>query len=305
MAPAKLSDMLKARMDAAIEADKPLCEALYQKELAKEEKAEEAKRKTVIEELEAILKTIPNVSDADFKRDRVVYVRVLVNNHLLDELPSVKSQLLDEMSQMRTQMVDMAREHRDQLQQMTSMHQAQTSGFFPRSTFAPLHSSPSSQPSSSSLVIRSRPATGAVPIAVTSGSTGSSATVEALGSDLAAIAGPNYGSPYMDRKAMMIPSRFDGKEDVESRINSMRVYFEEQGTQRVNQSLILATNVEPVVRGFLEVQAMQDGYTKINLSEWLEVTAVTTLKDILVEQYKDPHAAARVRMQLDELQRGK
>ncbi|GBG79224.1 hypothetical protein CBR_g29276 [Chara braunii] len=179
------------------------------------------------------------------------------------------------------------------------MHQAQTSSSLPHSTFAPLHSSPSSHSSSLSLVVNQPgPATGAVP------SARSSATSAALGSD-PAITGPNYSSPYMDKKAVTIPSRYDGKEDVESWINSMRPYFEVQATQRVNQSLILGTNVEPVVRGFLEVQAMQAGYSKIKLSEWLKVTLVTTLEDILVVQYKDPHAATRVRIQLDELKRSK
>ncbi|GBG72454.1 hypothetical protein CBR_g12028 [Chara braunii] len=140
-----------------------------------------------------------------------------------------------------------------------------------------------------------------VPTVVTSGSAISSASAAAMGSDSAAIVGPSYGSPYMDRKVVMIPSKYDDKEDVESWMRSMRAYFEVQGTQRVSQSLILGTNVEPVVRGFLEVQAMQAGYATINLSEWLKVTPTTILEDILVAQYKDPHAAARVRIQLDEL----
>ncbi|GBG85781.1 hypothetical protein CBR_g40590 [Chara braunii] len=215
MAPTKLSDILKAQVDAADDEDKPLHQALYQKEMAKEEKEEEAKWKATTEGLETINKIVPTMPDADVKKDLVKYVRV-------------------------------------------------------------------------------------GSIAATSNDARNSAIVAALRSD-PTMAGSSYSSPYMDRKAVMIPSRYDGKEDVESWISSMKASFEVQGTQRVNQSLILGANVEAVVRGFLEVQAMQVGYPKIDLTEWLKVTPATALEEILVAQYKDPHVAARVRIQLDDL----
>ncbi|GBG80803.1 hypothetical protein CBR_g31359 [Chara braunii] len=69
----------------------------------------------------------------------------------------------------------------------------------------------------------------------------------------------------------------------------------------VKYCLILGTNVEAVARGFLEVQAMQSRYPRIDLTEWLKVTLAAALENILFAQYKDPHAATIVRIQLDEL----
>ncbi|GBG61439.1 hypothetical protein CBR_g21784 [Chara braunii] len=118
MTPPKLFEILKAQMDAADGEDKPLYQARYQTELAKEEE-EDAKQKTAIEGL----------------------------------------------------------------------------------------------------------ATGADSDVATSKSAENSAFVAALRLK-PAMAGPSYSSPYMDRKAVMIPSTYDGKEDVESWISSLRAYFE-------------------------------------------------------------------------------
>ncbi|GBG68812.1 hypothetical protein CBR_g3507 [Chara braunii] len=82
----------------------------------------------------------------------------------------------------------------------------------------------------------------------------------------------------------------------------MRAYFEVLRTQPVSQSLIMGTNIEPVIRGFLEVQATQVGYAKINLTQWLKATPI---EEILIKQFKDPHAAARTRKRLDDLKRSK
>ncbi|GBG58751.1 hypothetical protein CBR_g151 [Chara braunii] len=110
---------------------------------------------------------------------------------------------------------------------------------------------------------------------------------------------------YMDREAVMIPFKYDDMEDVDSWIGSIRAYFEVQGTQRVNQSLILGTNVETVMWGFLEVQAMQVGYAKLDLTEWLKVTLVAALEEVLMTQYNDLHVVATVRIELDDLKRNK
>ncbi|GBG63251.1 hypothetical protein CBR_g37337 [Chara braunii] len=62
-----------------------------------------------------------------------------------------------------------------------------------------------------------------------------------------AIAGPSCSFPYMDRKAAQLPSQYDGKDDIESWINSMRSYFDVLGTPLVTQSSVLGTTVEPAV----------------------------------------------------------
>ncbi|GBG68154.1 hypothetical protein CBR_g2705 [Chara braunii] len=87
-----------------------------------------------------------------------------------------------------------------------------------------------------------------------SGSARHSGTVAAPNSD-PATAGPSCNFPYMDRKAAQIPSKYDGKDDIESWISSMRSYSDVLGTLPVTQSSVLGTNVEPAVRGFLEIQA--------------------------------------------------
>ncbi|GBG72928.1 hypothetical protein CBR_g12650 [Chara braunii] len=84
--------------------------------------------------------------------------------------------------------------------------------------------------------------------AATSGGTGTSGTVAAPGPDPATV-GPGGSFAYIDRKAAQIPSKYDGKDDVEAWISSMRSYFDVLGTPLSTQSSILGTNVEPVVRG--------------------------------------------------------
>ncbi|GBG87794.1 hypothetical protein CBR_g45950 [Chara braunii] len=140
--------------------------------------------------------------------------------------------------------------------------------------------------------------------AAASGGAGTLGTVAAPGPD-PAIAGPGGSFAYIDRKAAQIPSKYDGKDDVESWISSMRSYFDVLGTPSSTQSSILGTNVEPVVRGFLETQAVQSGYKRIDLNKWLKATPTTVLEDLLIKQYADPHAAAKARLKLDKLKHSK
>ncbi|GBG75896.1 hypothetical protein CBR_g21138 [Chara braunii] len=137
-------------------------------------------------------------------------------------------------------------------------------------------------------------------VAVTSNEAGNSATAAAPRLEPAG-AGPSRVGPYVDRKAVPVPSRYDSKEDIESWISSMRAYFEVLGTQPETQSVIMGMNVEAVVRGFLEVQATRAGVPKIELTRWLKTTRVAFLKELLISQYLDPHAAARARIQLDKI----
>ncbi|GBG91468.1 hypothetical protein CBR_g52424 [Chara braunii] len=141
-------------------------------------------------------------------------------------------------------------------------------------------------------------------IAVTSNEAGNSATAAAPRLEPAG-AGPSHIGPYVDRKAVQIPSKYDGKEDIESWINSMRAYFKVLGTQLETQSVIMGMDVEPVVLGFLEVRATRDGIPKIELTRWLKTTPVASLEELLISQYLDPHAAARARIQLDKIKRNK
>ncbi|GBG89625.1 hypothetical protein CBR_g49415 [Chara braunii] len=147
-------------------------------------------------------------------------------------------------------------------------------------------------------------AAAATAAAAASGGAGTSGTVAAPGPD-PAMAGPGGNFAYIDRKAAQIPSKYDGKDDVESWINSMWSYFDVLGTPPSTQSSILGTNVEPVVRGFLETQAVQLGYKRIDLNKWLKAMPTTALEDLLIKQYADPHAAAKARVKLDKLKHSK
>ncbi|GBG90848.1 hypothetical protein CBR_g51354 [Chara braunii] len=111
--------------------------------------------------------------------------------------------------------------------------------------------------------------------------------------------------PASNALAAQIPSKYDGKDDIESWISSMRSYFDVLGTLPVTQSSVLGTSVEPVVRGFLEIQVVQAGYKRIDLNKWLEATPVATLEELLIKQYADPHAAAKARLKLDKLKHNK
>ncbi|GBG79198.1 hypothetical protein CBR_g28915 [Chara braunii] len=108
-----------------------------------------------------------------------------------------------------------------------------------------------------------------------------------------------------DRKAAQIPSKYDGKDDIESWINSMRSYFDVLGTLPVTKLSVLGTNVEPAVRGFLLIQAVQSGYKRIDLNKWLKATPVATLEELLIKQNADPHAATKARLKLDKLKHNK
>ncbi|GBG76445.1 hypothetical protein CBR_g22193 [Chara braunii] len=67
-------------------------------------------------------------------------------------------------------------------------------------------------------------------VGVTSNEVGTSATAAAPRLESVGT-GPSYVGPYVDRKAVEMPSKYDGKEDIESWIDSMRAYFEILGTQ--------------------------------------------------------------------------
>ncbi|GBG70532.1 hypothetical protein CBR_g6660 [Chara braunii] len=81
----------------------------------------------------------------------------------------------------------------------------------------------------------------------------------------------------------------------------MQSYFEVLRTPQEDRSMIMGTNTELVVRSFIEIQAVTAGYERIDLTEWLKVTPVGTLEDLLITQYEDKHAALKARLKLEAL----
>ncbi|GBG59842.1 hypothetical protein CBR_g66645 [Chara braunii] len=81
----------------------------------------------------------------------------------------------------------------------------------------------------------------------------------------------------------------------------MRSYFEVLQTPQEDRSMFMGTNTEPAVRSFIELQAVTAGYESIDLTEWLKVTPVRTIEDLLIAQYQDKYAALKARLKLEAL----
>ncbi|GBG62254.1 hypothetical protein CBR_g29861 [Chara braunii] len=309
----------KLQMDTAPEAEKPQYQFFYEKALKREEEEKERERKDKVQAHEAVLSTVSALTDEEVEEKTVPLLRDLAGVRVAEDHTGQLAQVFKQLKELREDMAKMAQQHRDQLQQFASSQQAQivSSLTYPasnaacQSSFAPLTTSTSSPSTSSSSlsVVNSQSGSAAGPdpaaaaaaaAAAASGGAGTFGTVAAPGPD-PAMAGPGGSFAYIDRKAAQIPSKYDGKDDVESWISSMRSYFDVLGTPPSTQSSILGTNVEPVVRGFLETQAVQSGYKRIDLNKWLKVTPTAAFEDLLIKQYADPHAAAKARLKLDKL----
>ncbi|GBG73264.1 hypothetical protein CBR_g12983 [Chara braunii] len=115
------------------------------------------------------------------------------------------------------------------------------------------------------------------------------------------LTGIQYSGPMVDKRAATLPSKYDGKADITSWISSMRSYFEVMRTPQEDRSMIMGTNTEPAVRNHIELQVVAANYERIDLTEWLKVTPVRTLEDLLLARYQDKHAALKARLKLEAL----
>ncbi|GBG68369.1 hypothetical protein CBR_g2912 [Chara braunii] len=105
----------------------------------------------------------------------------------------------------------------------------------------------------------------------------------------------------VDKRAATLPSKYDGKADITSWISSMRSYFEVMRTPQEDRSMIMGTNTEPAVGNYIELQAVAAGYARVDLTDWLKVTPVRTLEDLLLDPYQYKHAALKARLKLEAL----
>ncbi|GBG80301.1 hypothetical protein CBR_g30669 [Chara braunii] len=309
----------KLQMDAAPKAEKTQYRFFYEKVLKREEEEKEKEREEKVKAHEAIFCTLPALTDEEVEEKTVPLLRALVDVRTVEDRAGQLAKVFNELKKLREDMAQMAQQHRDQLQQLANVQPAQSTlpSTYPassaacQSVFAPLNVSSST--SFSSLTVANSqagsaagpdPAAAAAAAAAASGGAGNSGTVAAPGPDPAMV-GPGGSFAYIDRKAAQISSEYDGKDEVESWISSMRSYFDVLGTPPSTQSSILGTNVEPVVRGFLETQAVQSGYKRIDLNKWLKATPTAALEDLLIKQYVGPHAATKARLKLDKLKHSK
>ncbi|GBG92871.1 hypothetical protein CBR_g57598 [Chara braunii] len=105
----------------------------------------------------------------------------------------------------------------------------------------------------------------------------------------------------VDKRATTLPSKYNGKTNITSWISSMRSYFEVMRTPQEDRSMIMGTNTEPAVRNHIELQAVAADYERIDLTDWLKVTPVRALEDLLLDRYRDKHDALKARLKLEAL----
>ncbi|GBG72646.1 hypothetical protein CBR_g12220 [Chara braunii] len=284
------SAQCQAMLDTADENEKPFFQKLYDDAVQREREAEAAARATSIAEQAALL-AVPELNDDQFREKIADAVTALVRLRTLEDLESRVTAL----------------EQRNQERQaeILSLKQSQLS------TPRPPNPQPAavlvSQPNTVLLTRASGTVTSAgIGANSSSGSADSSALVIVPNAGTSAqnatvLTGVQYNGPVVDKRAATLPSKYDGKGDITSWISSMRSYFKVLRTPQEDRSMIMGTNTEPAVRNFIELQAVTAGSERIDLTEWLKVTPVRTLEDLLITRYQDKHAALKARLKLEAL----
>ncbi|GBG81949.1 hypothetical protein CBR_g34132 [Chara braunii] len=299
----------KALLDVASDAEKPYLQALLDSAIKKEQGTEKERKELLLKSQEAILETLPSLTKEQWGEQLQSILTAIVKVWSLEDHTTQIADVFAKLRTLQEDLTEMTTKYCDLMVEVAALQQAQAANPLPLppgsgaavvTNLAPFTIS-SSTSSLSVMANPSGPATGADSVvAVTSNEAGNFATAAAPRSEPAG-AGPGYAGPYVDRKAVQIPSKYDSKENVESWINSMRAYFEVLGTQPETQSTIMGMNVEPVVRGFLEVQGTRDGVPKIERTRWLKAILVASLEELLIAQYMHPHVAAMAKSQLNKI----
>ncbi|GBG74404.1 hypothetical protein CBR_g18815 [Chara braunii] len=277
-------------LDAADENEKPFFQKLYDDAIQKEREAEAAPRATSIAEQVALLQ-VPEANVDRFQERLVAAVTALVRLRTLEDLDSRVTTLEQRNQELQAEIL--------------SLKQSQLSA--PR----PPNPRPAAVPVSQPNTVLMMRASGTVTSVGTgasssSGSAGNSALVIVPNAGTSAqnatvLTSVQYSGPVVDKRATTLPSKYDGKGDITSWISSMRSYFEVLRTPQEDRSMIMGTNTEPAVRSFIELQAVTAGYDRIDLTEWLKVTLVRTLDDLLIRRYQDKHVALKARLKLEAL----
>ncbi|GBG65801.1 hypothetical protein CBR_g53771 [Chara braunii] len=305
-----ISVQWRALLDAASDAEKLYLQALLDSATKREQEAEKERKETLLKRQVVILEIVPSLTEEQCGEQLQSILTALVQVRNFEDHTTQIAEVFAKLQTLQDDLTDMTRKYHELTKEVAELRQAQVANPLPLppGPKAAMETTSASLTVSSSLnvmVTPSGPATGAdSAVVVTSNEAGNSATVATPRLEPAG-AGPSRVGPYVDRKAVQIPSNYDSKEDIESWISSMRVYFEVLGTQAETRSVIMGMNVEPVVRGFLEVQATRVGIPKIELTRWLKTTPVASLEELLISQYLDPHVAVRARIQLDKIKRSK
>ncbi|GBG73152.1 hypothetical protein CBR_g12870 [Chara braunii] len=277
-------------LDAADEGQKPFFQKLYDDVVQKEREAEAAAGTTSIAAQEALLQ-VPEANDDRFLERLAVVVAAFVRLRNLEDL--------------ETRLTALEQRNQELQAEITSLKQSQLPAPRPpnpRSAVVPVSQS------NTAFIVRSSGtmASAGTGASSSSGSADSSALVMVPNAGTSAqnatvLTGVQYSGPMVDKRAATLPSKYDGKADITSWISSMRSYFEVMWTPQEDRSMIMGTNTEPAVRNHIELQVVAASYKRIDLTEWLKVTPVRALEDLLLDRYQDKHAALKARLKLEAL----
>ncbi|GBG73579.1 hypothetical protein CBR_g16922 [Chara braunii] len=283
------SEQWKVMLDSAAEDEKPFFQKLYEDAIHRErEVVATAKATSIVEQM--TLLEVPE-SNGDRFQKLAAAIAALVRLRTLENIESRVTALEQRNQELQAEIV--------------SLKQSQLSAH------RPLNPRPAAVPISHPNTVLLSRGSGTVTSAGTvasssSGSVDSFALVLVPNAETSArnapvLTGIQYSSLVVDKRAATLPSKYDGKDDITSWISSMRSFFEVLQTPREDRSMIMGSNTEPAVRSFIEFQAVTAGYEIIDLTEWLKVTPVRTLEDLLIAQYQDKHAALKARVKLEAL----
>ncbi|GBG77358.1 hypothetical protein CBR_g23690 [Chara braunii] len=277
-------------LDTADESQKPFFQKLYDDAVQREREAAAAARAADIVDQVALLR-IPEANADRFQEELAAAVAALVRLRTLENLESRMTALEQRNEELQAKVI--------------SLEQSQLSASRPPNPRSAII--PTSQ-ANTALVTR---ASGTVASAGTGASSSSSSTdsfalvtVRNAGTsaqNATVLTGVQYNDPMVDKRAATLPSKYDGKADITSWISSMRSYFEVMRTPQEDRSMIMGTNTEPAVRNHIELQVVAAGYARIDLTDWLKVTPVRVLEDLLLDRYQDKHAALKARLKLEAL----
>ncbi|GBG79161.1 hypothetical protein CBR_g28877 [Chara braunii] len=241
------STQWRALLDAAGDAEKPHLQALLDGAIKREQESEKERKEALLKRQVALLETVPSLIEEQCGEQLQSILTAFVQIKNLEDHTTQIAQVLAKLQTLQDDLTEMTLKYHELTKEMADLRQAQVTNPLPlppgtedaiETSSAPLTVS-SSTSSSSVMATPSGPAAGADSIvAVTSDEAGTAAIAAAPRPEPAA-AGPIHAGPYVDRKAVQIPSKYDGKEDIKSWIGSMRAYFEIMGTQAETQAVIM------------------------------------------------------------------
>ncbi|GBG70854.1 hypothetical protein CBR_g8154 [Chara braunii] len=209
---------------AANDAEKLHLQALLDGAINREQESEKERKETLLRREVALLETVPSLTEEQCGKQLQSILTAFVQVRNLEDHTTQIAEVFAKLQTLQDDLTDMTRKYHDLTKEVADLRQAQVANPLPlppgseaaiETTSAPLTVS-SSTSSSSVMATPSGPAAGAdSTVVVTSNEVGTSA-IAATPRPESAAAGPSHTGRYVDRKAVQIPSKYDGKEDIES-----------------------------------------------------------------------------------------